>query len=84
MNKEFYSTIEVARILNISRISVFNRIKLGKIKATKIGRNFIISHNSLLEALGKSVGTAKKGEIDRAIDRAMKDYEGTFRRLSKE
>ena len=84
MTKEFYSTTEVARILNISRISVFRQIKLGKIKADKIGKNFIISHNSLLEALGKRVGNTKKEEIERAIDMAMRDYEGTFRRLSKE
>jgi excisionase family DNA binding protein len=73
MSKEFYSTTEVARILNISRVSVFRQIKLGKIKAIKIGRNFVISHDGLLEALGKSVGTAKKEAIERAIDRAMKE-----------
>lgn len=84
MPQEFYSTTEVARILNISRISVFRQVKLGKIKATKIGRNFIISHNDLLEALGKSVGNTRKEEIERAIDKAMKDYGGTFRRLSRE
>jgi len=84
MTKEFYSTTEVAHILNISRVSVFRQIKLGKIKAIKIGRNFIISYNDILEALGKSVGSAKKEEIERAIDKAMEDYEGTFRRLSKE
>ena len=84
MNKEFYSTTEVSRILNISRISVFNRIKLGKIKATKVGRNFVISHESLLEALGATIGIQKKKDIEQAIDRAMKDYEATFRKLSKE
>jgi len=84
MTKEFYSSTEAARILNVSRTSVFQQIKLGKIKATKVGRNFIISHDSLLEALGKKVGSAKKGEIEHAIDMAMKDYERTFRKLSKE
>lgn len=84
MTKEFYSSVEVARILNLSRTSIFQQIKRGKIKAIKVGRNFVISHDSLLEALGKRVGTVKKQEIEDAIDMAMKHYEGTFRRLSRE
>jgi len=84
MTKEFYSSAEIARILNLSRVSVFNRIKLGKIKASKVGRNFVITHDSLLEALGKKLGKVKKEEIERAVDKAMEDYEKTFRLLSKE
>ncbi|MFH1657138.1 MAG: helix-turn-helix domain-containing protein [bacterium] len=40
--KEFYTTKELAELLGISRIAVFNRIKKGDIKAQKMGRNFII------------------------------------------
>ena len=84
MIKEFYSSAEIARILNLSRVSVFNRIKLGKIKASKVGRNFVITHDSLLEALGEKLGKVKKEEIEGAVDKAMRDYEKTFRLLSKE
>lgn len=84
MTKDFYSTIEAGRILNISRVSVFNRIKTGKLKATKVGRNFVIPHAAILEALGQKVGHVKKAEIERAIDLAMRDYEETFRLLAKE
>jgi excisionase family DNA binding protein len=56
MKKEFYSTGEVAQILNLSRVSVFNRIKTGKIKATKVGRNFIVSHEELLKLPDLTVG----------------------------
>jgi len=41
-SKEFYTTAEIAEILGISRIAVFNRIKKGDIKAQKMGRNFVI------------------------------------------
>jgi len=41
-SKEFYTTKELAELLGISRIAVFNRIKKGDIKAQKMGRNFII------------------------------------------
>ncbi len=84
MTKNFYSTTEAAIILNISRISVFRRIKLGKLKATKIGRNFVISHEDLLEALGDKIGPLKKEQIEKAINRAMKDYKEVFERLAKE
>jgi len=40
--KEFYTTAELAEILGISRVAVFNKIKKGEIRAQKIGRNFVI------------------------------------------
>ena len=84
MIKEYYSTIEVANIFRVSRITVFNWIKNGTIKATKIGRNFIVPHSSIVEKLGKTLGTEKKAEIEESIDKAIKDYEQTFRLLGKE
>ena len=46
-NKEFFSTMEAAKILDISRIAVFQNIKAGKIKATQVGRSYIISKKEL-------------------------------------
>jgi excisionase family DNA binding protein len=40
--KDFYTTAELAKILGISRVTVFNKIKNGDIKAQKMGRNFVI------------------------------------------
>ncbi|PIS38965.1 MAG: hypothetical protein COT34_00915 [Candidatus Nealsonbacteria bacterium CG08_land_8_20_14_0_20_43_11] len=40
--KNFYTTKDLAELLGISRVAVFNRIKKGDIKAQKMGRNFII------------------------------------------
>lgn len=42
IEKDFYTTGELAVYLEISRIAVFKRIKTGSIKAQKIGRNFVI------------------------------------------
>ncbi|OGZ62888.1 MAG: hypothetical protein A2998_00715 [Candidatus Staskawiczbacteria bacterium RIFCSPLOWO2_01_FULL_37_25b] len=41
-SKDFYTTTELASLLGISRIAVFNRIKKGTIKARKMGRNFVV------------------------------------------
>ncbi|MEX0919256.1 MAG: helix-turn-helix domain-containing protein [Parcubacteria group bacterium] len=82
--KTFYSTTEVAKILHLSRIEVFRKIKAGKIKAEKIGRNYIIPHESVMEILGSSVGSHKKAEIEKAIDKALKEYGEAFRKLGEE
>lgn len=38
----YISVIEYADRENVSRIAVFKRIRKGKIKAYKIGRNYIV------------------------------------------
>lgn len=46
-SKDFYTTAELAELLKVSRVAVFNRIKRGDIKAHKMGRNFIIFKKDL-------------------------------------
>lgn len=82
--KEYYSTIEAANILRVSRKTVFQWAKNGKIKALKVGRNYIIPHSAILEKLGKTIGIENKNAIETAIDKALKDYGKTFRLLGKE
>ena len=82
--KSMYSTSEVANILHLSRIEVFRKIQSGKIKAEKIGRNYVIPYESLEEILGKTIGTNKKEEIENAIDKALTEYSEVFKKLGKE
>ena len=84
MKKNMYSTQEVANILHLSRIEVFRKIKAGKIKAEKIGRNYVIPYESLEEILGETIGNQKKREIEKVIDKALKEYGEAFKKLSKE
>jgi len=42
IEKNFYTVSELAKLLRISRISVFKRVRQGSIKGQKLGRNFII------------------------------------------
>ena len=84
MTKEYYSTIETANILRVSRKTVFQWARDGKIKAIKVGRNYIIPHSTILEKLGEDIGVEKKAAIENAINKALKDYEKTFRLLGKE
>lgn len=40
--KDFYTITELAKVLGISRVSVFKRVGRGSIKGQKMGCNFII------------------------------------------
>ncbi|MFQ5992863.1 MAG: helix-turn-helix domain-containing protein, partial [Nitrospiraceae bacterium] len=44
MTREKYITIpELAKLLGVSRIAIYNRVKKGQIPATKIGRTYVIT-----------------------------------------
>jgi excisionase family DNA binding protein len=83
-NKEFITTTELAKILGISRIAVFNRIKRGQIMAIRVGRNFIIPKDSIPEILGQVLSQAKKKEIESAVKKTVQEYAETLRLLGKE
>lgn len=84
MQKELLSTSQVAEILGVSRITVFNKIKEGKIKAEKIGRNFVIEKKELLEALGTVISAEKKKEIDQVVKKATNEYGEALKKLGQE
>lgn len=84
MEKNYLTTIELAKLLGISRIAVFKKIKAGQIKAEKIGRNFVI-HKKDLEVIFKNIlSESDKREIKEAVEKAVKEYEKTLRLLGKE
>ncbi len=83
-NKEFISTTELAKILGISRVAVFKRIKSGAIRAKKIGRNFMISKKDLPIVLGSVVSKEQKNDISQAVKKAIHQYGETFRLLGQE
>jgi excisionase family DNA binding protein len=83
-NKKFISTQELAKILGISRIAVFKRIKSGQIKAQKIGRNFAIETGNLGDVLQGVLTDKNKKEINKSVEKTIKEYGETLRLLGKE
>ncbi len=81
---DLLSTSEVAKILRINRVNVFKKIKSGRIKAQKIGRNYVIPKEEVLKALGLIIGEKSKTEIDAIIKRVVKEYGEVFKKLGKE
>ena len=81
---DFLSTSELAKMLGISRIAVFKKIKKGEIKATKIGRNFVIDKKDLGGILGNALNSVQKNEIDNAVMKTIREYGETLKLLGKE
>lgn len=51
--RQFISIPELAKELGLSRIDVYQKVKAGKIKAEKVGRNFVVSQQSVYSNLPK-------------------------------
>ncbi|MBU2109560.1 helix-turn-helix domain-containing protein [Patescibacteria group bacterium] len=84
MTKKFLTSNEVAKILGISRVAVFKKIKAGQIRAEKIGRNFVIDEKNLMEILGKTLSEKNKKAIEESVKKTIKEYGETLRLLGKE
>ena len=76
--------MELAEILGVSRVAVFNKIRSGAIKAEKIGRNYVIPAEEIAAILGLFVSEKRRQEIDQSVERAVKEYGEALRRLGKE
>ena len=81
---QYISTTELAKLLHVSRIAVFKKIQSGKIKAFKIGRNYVIPVEEVMSAIGNFISTDKKLEIDKVVKKAVKEYGETLRLLGEE
>ena len=82
-NKRLMSTAELAKILGISRIAVFKKIKKGQIKAIKVGRNYAISYKDVPALSGKT-SKEKKHIIEQAVKKTVSEYGEVLRLLGRE
>lgn len=82
------SVAELAKMLGVSRIAVFKRIKKGQIPAEKIGRAYVISMNTVNEltqgAKAGALTDSQKEVIKEAVGKVVKEYGETLRLLGKE
>lgn len=80
----FFTTSEAAKILGISRVAVFNRIKRGTMHAEKIGRNFAIPKEELESNLGRDISEEEKRILEAGVRKVIEEYGETLQRLGKE
>jgi len=85
MVKKKYLTIpELAKLLGKSRIAVYKDVKSGKIAATRIGRNYVISDRDIGSILGNEMTSKDKKRVSLAVKRVVREYGEVLKRLSKE
>jgi excisionase family DNA binding protein len=81
--EKLLSTSQVAEILGISRIAVHKKIKAGKLKATKVGRNYVIN-SSDLSIDEESLTNEQEKVIHTVVDKVIDEYGETLRLLGEE
>lgn len=85
MTNEKYITIpELAKLLGVSRIAIYKRVKKGQIPATKIGRTYVITDQTIANILGKKVIKKGKKQIDAAVRKIVLEYGEVLKQLNKE
>ncbi len=86
--KTHLSVAELAKMLGISRIAVFKRIKKGQIPAERIGRSYVISMadvNEIIQGSNPKFLTKEKKEIiEKAVKKTVKEYGETLKLLGQE
>ena len=80
-DKKFLSTTELAKILGISRIATYKKIKKGVIRATKVGHDFVIDKKELGKILEKGLTKKQRVEIGKAVEKTVKEYGETLKLL---
>jgi len=84
INKKYLSTAELAKLLKVSRVSIFKKIKTGKIKGFKIGRNYVIPVEEFMTAVGTFIPQEKKDTINKVVKNAVNEYGEALKLLGEE
>ncbi|MEW6171274.1 MAG: helix-turn-helix domain-containing protein [Candidatus Omnitrophota bacterium] len=84
IEREFVTIPQLAKIMGLSRIAVFKKVKQGEIKAMRVGRGYIISKEYVDRILGKSLTPSDKQKIDKAVRKTVKEYSETLKLLGRE
>jgi len=82
LKDNYYSTTELAKLLGVSRITVFNMIRDGRLKAEKVGRNYLIPKDSL--GIDAELTEDQKQKISKAVKKTVKEYGETLKLLADE
>lgn len=80
-----YITIpQLAKMLGLSRVTVYRKVKSGEIPATKVGHTYVISNAEISEILGEELSEKSKKKIDKAIKKVFQEYGETLKLLGRE
>ncbi len=81
---EYISIPQLAKILGLSRVAVYKKVKKGQIKAIRVGRNYAIARKYVANILGKALAEEDKRQIDSAVKKTVKEYGEVLKLLGSE
>ena len=84
LTNEYLSISQFAKILGVSRIAIYKKIKKGQIEAIRIGRSFAIPKKYLTDITGKTLSEKDKKIIDEAVRKTFKEYGEVLKLLGRE
>ncbi len=73
-DEKYISIPKMAKILGISRIAVYRKVKKGQIEAVRFGRNYAIPRKIIAPLLGRTLAAGDKRHLDRVVLRTVKEY----------
>ena len=82
--KESITIPELAKLLGVSRIAIYKRVKKGQIPATRIGKTYVITDQTIRNILGKELTAARKKRIDAAVHKTVEEYGEVLKKLGRE
>lgn len=83
-NKEYVTIPQLAKIMGVSRITIYNKVKNGEIEAIRIGRIYAIPKKYTSEILGKTLSSKTKKLIAEAVSKTVKEYGEVLIKLGNE
>jgi excisionase family DNA binding protein len=81
---KYISVSQFAKLLGVSRIAVYKKIKKGQIKAIRVGKNFAIPRKYFTDIAGKTLSEKDKKIIDKAVEKTFKEYGEVLKLLGRE
>lgn len=83
-NKEYLTIKELADILQVSRVTIFKKVKSGEIAAERIGKIYILPKKQFNDVLYNTLSEKLKKEIERGVFKVIKDYGSVIKKLGEE
>jgi len=81
---KYYSVSEYAKLLNLSRHTVYQRIRAGHIKPHIVGGHYFVPAKYVVDIEGAELSKRTKDKIARVVKTIVRDYGETLRLLGNE
>jgi excisionase family DNA binding protein len=83
INKNLISVKEAADLLGYSRMQIVRLIDSGTIKANRVGRSYVIDRNDI-SGIFKQITPGEEKAVNKAVNKAIDEYEPLLKKLGKE